>query len=344
LELALVYNPLHQLDRAGLIAIASEDAMRAMVLAAGLGTRLLPLTRLRPKCLMPVMNQPLLGLWLQRLEALGAQGAVVNTHHLAPLVAGYLAGRPAGGLAVVQSHEPVILGTGGGLVAARRLLGERPFLLVNSDVLASADPRPLLKALEASGALAVLGLSDQPRFNTVALDRGGRVLGFKGHGGHGGLAEAPRWLTYSGLAAISPALLDFLPAQGFSTLVQGLEAGLAAGGQVLGWELGGFWDDLGTPEHLLDLHRLLLEAPPAGLEHLAPREPLVLAPGAVVEPGARVEGLAVLGAGARLETGSLVKNSLLLPGARVAAGARVRDAVLGDGFLARGEIIGGAHA
>lgn len=315
--------------------------MRAFILAAGLGTRLEPLTRLRPKCLMPVMNKPLLGLWLKRLASLGVGRAVVNTHHLAPQVRAFLAGLPAPGLEVLESHEPVILGTGGGLVAARELLGDAPFLLVNADVLAAADPRPLLGALERGGALAVLGLTDQPRFNTVAVDSGGRVLGFQGDPG---LEDAPRWLTYGGLAAISPALLDFLPRGGFSTLVQGLSAALAAGRPVLGLGLEGFWDDLGTPQCLLDLHRLLLAAPPEGLGHLAAPGPLVLAPGAVLEPGARVEGFAVLGGGARVRAGAQVRDCLLLPGATVAAGARVRGAVLGDGYLAQGDISGGAHA
>ncbi|CAO0821294.1 NDP-sugar synthase [Desulfarculales bacterium] len=315
--------------------------MRAFVLAAGLGTRLLPLTQRRPKCLMPVMNRSLLGLWLERLAAWGVGRAVVNTHYLAPQVRDYLAGNPVPGLEVLQSHEPVILGTGGALVAAREQLGPRPFLLVNSDVLATADLSPLLQAMGGSGAKAVLGLVDAPRFNTVAVDQAGRVLGFKGQIG---LEQAPRWRTYSGLAAISPALLDHLPPSGYSTLVQGLQAAQAAGGLVLGRELAGFWDDLGTPEHLLDLHRLLITAPPAGLERLAPPGPLVLAPGVALEPDAQVEGFAVLGRGAAVEAGALVEDCLLLPGARVAVGARVRRAVLGDGFLARGDIEGGAHA
>lgn len=315
--------------------------MRAFVLAAGLGTRLLPLTRLRPKCLMPVMNQPLLGLWLKRLAALGVGRTVVNTHHLAPLVRAYLASGPLPGLELIESHEPLILGTGGALVAARELLGPEPFLLVNADVLASADLCPLLAAREASNALAVLGLVDDARFNSVALDQAGRVLGFKGDAG---LEEAPRWLTYSGLAAISPELLDHLPGQGFSTLVAGLQAGIAAGRPVLGLELGGFWDDLGTPQHLWGLHRRLMASPPPGLEHLAAGGPLLLAPGALIEPGARVEGFAVLGAGARVRAGAVLQDSLLLPGAIVDAGARVTGAVLGDGFLARGQIEGGTHA
>lgn len=315
--------------------------MNAMVLAAGLGTRLAPLTLRRPKCLMPVMNTPLLGWWLKRLAAWGVAGAVVNTHHLADSVRAWLADRPADGLMVAESHEPVILGTGGGLVAARAALGPGPFLLVNADVLATADLRPLAAALESAGAAAVLGLIDDARFNSVAVDAAGRVLGFRGQAL---TAEPAAWRTYAGLAAIAPELLDFLPATGYSTLVDGLSAAINAGRPVLGMELPGFWDDLGTPERLLLLHRRLIADPPAGLEALAAPGPIVLGRGAVVEPGAAVEGFCVLGAGARVAAGAVVADSLLLPGAAVLAGARVRDAVLGDGFQAAGEIDGGAFA
>jgi len=315
--------------------------MRAMILAAGLGTRLRPLTDKRPKCLMPVMNRPLLGLWLERLAAWGVERAVVNTHHLAPMVTAWLERRAGKAPGVVVSHEPVILGTGGGLVAARQALGEEPFLLVNSDLVATARVPALLEHLKAQEAVAVLGLVDEPRFgNTVGLDHAGRVLGFKHQEG----LDAPRWLTYTGLAAIHPRLLDYLPPTGYSTLVDGLLAAIAAGEPVQGEPLEGFWDNLGTPEDLLRMHRTLVSGPPAELKELAPRGPLVLAPGARIQAGAEVEGFAVLGDGAVVEAGAGVQDVVLLPNARVEPGARVSRAVLGDGFAASGRIEGGAYA
>ncbi len=310
-----------------------------MILAAGLGTRLLPLTRRRPKCLMPVMNRPLLGLWLQRLAAAGARRVVVNTHHLAEKVHDYLARQAPGDLEVLPSHEPVILGTGGALVAARDRLGDRPFVLVNADVISPADLGALHQALAHGRAVACLGLVHDRRFNTVAVD-GELVLGFKGDPGLPGEAK---WLTYSGLAAVSPELLEHLPSRGYASLVQGLRRAMAAGRPVVGLRLESFWDDLGSPAALLGLHQRLVHDPPAGLEHLAPGEPVVLGRGSVVERGAELSGVVVLGEGAVVERGARVADSLLLPGARVAAGARVSRAVLGDGFLARGEITGGAH-
>jgi mannose-1-phosphate guanylyltransferase len=314
--------------------------MRAMVLAAGFGTRLLPLTKHRPKCLMPVAGRTLLGIWLERLAGWGIQRAVVNTHHLAEMVRTRLEqGWP--GLEVVESHEPVILGTGGGLVAAQPELGQEPFLLVNADVIASARLPFLIDQLQNSGALAVLGLKDDARFNTVALDGDGRVRGFQGDPG---LPVDPLWRTYTGLAAIHPRLLDYLPASGPSGLVQGMRAALAAGETILGSHLEGFWDDLGAAERILLLHGDLAQGGLPELAALTGPGPQWLEASADITTGASLQGFVAAGERVRIADGALVKDSVLLPGVRVEPGAIVENAVLGDGFVANGHIKGGAHA
>jgi len=314
--------------------------MRAMVLAAGLGTRLAPLTDRRPKCLMPVAGRTLLGIWLERLAGWGIRRAVVNTHHLAGLVRPRLQkGWP--GLEIAESHEPMLLGTGGGLVAARRELGGSPFLLINADVIAMADLPRLIDRLRSTGAVAVLGLKDDARFNSVALSGDGRVLGFRGDVG---LPEPALWRTYTGLGAIHPRLLDYLPASGQSGLIDGMRGALAAGETILGEELAGFWDDLGTPERLLLLHEDLAAGRLPALALRGGGGPFWLENGARIAPDARLEGFVLAGSGARVEAGAVIKNSLLLPGARVISGTRVENAILGDGFITKSHILGGAYA
>jgi len=240
-------------------------------------------------------------------------------------------------VAARRAGRPVILGMGAHVIK----VGLSPLImLVNSDVLATAPAPELLQTLKDEDAVAVLGLVDEARFNTVALDQADRVLGFQGQEG---LSPA-RWLTYSGLAALSPRLLDYLPSSGRSSLVEGLRAAIVGGEKVLGRPLAGFWDDLGTPERLIMLHRLLAHEPPQGLRGLSPEGPVLLGPGARLENGVQVKGFAVLGAGAVAEAGSFLHETVLLPGARVAAGAVVERTVLGDGFVATGRIQGGAHA
>ena len=315
--------------------------MRVMVLAAGLGERLMPLTGVRPKCLMPVMNRPLLGLWLGKFNSLGVERAVINTHHLEGEVKKWLAKFRPAVMEVITSHEKTLLGTGGGIVNARLYFNEEPFAVVNSDVLATADISGLMRAREEAGALGLLGLVDFPEINSVAVDRDGRVLGFKGDSG---LPRDVRWLTFSGISSFSPGIFNYLPESGPSSLIDGLRKALASGEKILGEEISGYWNDLGSWKRLWELHRALVLDPPPELVHLHPNNPFLVANGGRIHPEARATGFMVLDQNAQVEAGATVEDCVLLAGARVAQGAVVRRAVLGDGFVARGELSDGAFA
>ncbi len=136
--------------------------MHAMILAAGQGTRLRPLTERRPKCLMPVGHHPLLGLWLARLAAAGVDRVGGHTHHHAGQVRSFLGAAPPEDGGWWRASSRKFLGTGGGLVARPPPLGRGALLLANADVLAAADPLALARVREETGAVAVLGLVDDP--------------------------------------------------------------------------------------------------------------------------------------------------------------------------------------
>ena len=305
--------------------------MRAMVLAAGLGRRLLPLTSLWPKCLMPVGDQPLLLLALLKLFRLGAINAVVNTHHLAPHVASFL-NRLAIGLPVIISHELELLGTGGALVRARAHFKEDPLWLINADIWCDADLSLLGDAMERHSPIACLGMVNDPRFNSVAVDDSGRLLGVRGYAA---LPQGAPLFTYSGLGCLHPRLLDYLPVSGPSNLVDAWHRALAAGETIICLPLAGQWNDLGAWQ---DLWRANCELAMAG------EEKILMGPGAVIDRAAQVRGFCFMGEHCLIEAGALVKNSLLLPGAKVSAGARVENAILGKDFVARGVLSNGAFA
>ncbi|HSD28816.1 MAG TPA: nucleotidyltransferase family protein, partial [Vicinamibacteria bacterium] len=130
--------------------------MKAMVLAAGLGLRMRPLTLLRAKPVLPVLNRPLLHWTMERLARAGVRDVVVNLHHLPETITGALGTGRRFGLRIRYSHEPVILGTGGGPRAVRGLFGRGPLLIVNGDVLFELDVRRVLAAHSATGAVATL--------------------------------------------------------------------------------------------------------------------------------------------------------------------------------------------
>jgi mannose-1-phosphate guanylyltransferase len=301
-------------------------------LAAGAGNRLAPLTRAVPKPLLAPAGRPLIELAGAALEKAGVERIVVNTHHGAGALAAYLAGRPT----VRIAHEPVLQGTGGGLVAARRagLLGDGDELVLVTCADHVVDPADLamLAAVAArTGAPAVMGVGAglaPPRFR---LD-GERALPDP---------EGP-W-TAAGVFALRGGLLDELE-PGWSTLVDAVLEPCWRRGALLGVPLRCAWADAGTLGRFLAVSARLLRgawpeplppgrllagwrAPGAG----AAGGPVFVAAGAALAPGALLAGPVVLDAGSRVEAGAVVTRAVIGPGATVGRDATVTGSVIGPG-------------
>lgn len=224
--------------------------MKAMILAAGRGERMRPLTDHTPKALLRVNDKPLIILIIYALLRAGIRDVVINLAHLGEQIAAKLGDGTALGVRIVYSHEPRALETAGGIAQALPLLGDAPFVAVNADVYSDYDFSALVSAaqrLSATGALAHLVLVDNPPhhprgdFGLVA----GQVT-----------AETAQRHTFSGIGAYHPAL--------FAGIARGAKARLAdllhtamAHGQVTGELHRGHWHDVGTQERLAALDRML---------------------------------------------------------------------------------------
>ncbi len=236
------------------MTIKAGDVKKAVVLAAGLGTRLRPLTLVQPKPLLPVWGVPMLERILSMLESWGVEEIAVNAHWQAPKVRQYVQSRK-GRAKVTVAEEPEILGTGGVLNPLRYFLGEGPFWLVNGDVVAEGlDPQPIVDAFGRSGSFAACWLSDTRGPRTVEADPEGRVCNWKSDvpGDNG-------TYTYCGCALLSRQVLDYLPPSGFSTIVQAYEKAMMEDAKfVVGvTEPDAFWGDAGTLESYLEIHNAL---------------------------------------------------------------------------------------
>lgn len=228
---------------------------RAVVLAAGFGTRLLPLTRMRPKALLPLGGRPMLEHSLRLLASWGVDDVLVNCHWLADQVVDFLRGFRLPGMKISISHEPEILGTGGVLRRAEWFLGKEPFWMLNADVAADLDPAPLVKLFRAQNPLAVLWLHPERGPRTVEL-RGDRITTFTSR-----RPGTPGTCTFCGLQLLSPAIMQYMPPEGFSSIITAYQNGIRAKQGVLGAGISdSYWADIGTPEAWLEAQREVREA------------------------------------------------------------------------------------
>jgi NDP-sugar pyrophosphorylase family protein len=302
--------------------------MKAMILAAGLGTRMRPLTLLRAKAALPVLNRPLVQWTLEGLARHGVTDVMVNLHHLPDTVVRAVGDPERLGLKVSYSRERTILGTGGGPRKVRRFLGDEPCLLVNGDVAFDFDLGRLVRRHRASGAQVTLGLKTNPDprgYGGVVTGAGGWVTAIAGLP----RPRPGRPLLFTGVHVLDPALLERLP-RGASDSVRDLYAPLLSeGGRILGVRLEGPWYDLGSPRRYLASHLSMLAS---GFGRRG-RGSLV-DPAARVHPRAKVSR-AVVGAGCVVGARALVRESVLWDGVRVGTGAAVRRSVIAEGVRVR---------
>jgi len=221
--------------------------MKAMILAAGRGERLRPLTDTVPKALVEVRGKPLVAWHLERLAAAGFREVVMNVSHFADRVMARLGDGSAFGLTISYSREEVPLETAGGLARARGLLGEGAFLLVNADVFCEIDfGRLRRRALDAALAHLVLVPNPVHRAEGDFSLAAGRI----------GNAAAPRY-TYAGVAVVSPQLIAGIESGARAPLAPLLRAA-ADGGRLSGELFEGLWRDVGTAERLAELEATMV--------------------------------------------------------------------------------------
>jgi NDP-sugar pyrophosphorylase family protein len=245
--------------------------MKAMVLAAGLGTRLRPLTNDRPKALVEISGHTLLEITLARLRAFGIEEVIINVHHFAPLVIEYLRANRNFGMRIEISGEETLLDTGGGLKKAGWFFKdssglEEAFLLHNVDVISTIDLARMVEFHAKQHALATLAVQDRKTSRYLLFDDASRLCGCRSldHAPElvGGRKPAQE-LAFCGIHVISPRLFKVMTEQGEFSIIRAYLRLAGEGEAIAGFSAdGSYWRDLGRPEHIrqaaedLGLHRL----------------------------------------------------------------------------------------
>jgi aminoglycoside/choline kinase family phosphotransferase/dTDP-glucose pyrophosphorylase len=220
--------------------------MKAMILAAGLGTRLRPYSQHIPKPLFTIGQRPLLDIVIERLVRTGCTAAMINTHYHHAQIEAFVA-EQAYTLPVMTRHEPEILGTGGGIRNMADFWDSDPMLVLNADVVCDIDLRHAYRFHAQHDAPVTLVMHDCEDFNSVWVDGQERVIGFHGRPSEPGQV---RRLAFTGIHVLDRRILDYLPAAGPAHIIDAYEHMLADGVTIKAYvSRDHYWRDIGTPEN-----------------------------------------------------------------------------------------------
>jgi len=234
--------------------------MKAMILAAGLGTRLRPLTDHRPKALVEVASRTLLEITLSRLVASGVREVIINVHHFADAILDYLKANDNFGMRIEVSRENVLLDTGGGLKKAAYFfledsnrLGE-PFILHNVDVISTIDLRRMVQFHTENQALATLAVQDRETARYLLFDEQLKLCGRR-RGQETEFVRSSRRvqaLAFSGIHVISPRLFAMMIEEGIFSIITSYLRLAAQGENILAFRADEYyWRDLGRPDDVM---------------------------------------------------------------------------------------------
>jgi len=296
-----------------------------MILAAGFGVRMSPLSRYIPKPLLPLWGRPILQRHLEMLAGWGVREVVINCHHRAELIIAAVCRMYHYGMHVNVNFEPRILGTGGALAGAAWLLHGGLFWVVNGDIMVQVSPRKLREALTDDCVVVLLATRRRgPR--TMLLDAQGYVRSFRNEA-----PTDPRAATFTGVYLAAPEILQFVsqPPQ-YESLVTVLERAMGSGWNVRAVTPRSLrWADLGTLEAYLEAQKL----PEPRTRRAVPRH------GRKFRVSEVVPEILIAGSAQRVN-GAEIRDSVLMAGCRIEEGARVIEALVGPGTVVSGRVSG----
>jgi len=319
--------------------------MRAMILAAGLGTRLRPITHAMPKPMVPVLNRPVMEHIVRLLVGNGFTVAIANLHWFPETIEGHFGDGSGLGIDLSYSREEQLLGTSGGVRNAAGFLGDS-FLVISGDALTDIDLRAMAEFHGSHDGIATLAtkrVADTSQFGVAITDEDGRIQGFQEKPPP---AEALSDLANCGIYMFRSAIFDYFPEPGTSKAASAEDpAGFAdwamdvfpalLEGDVpfYSHEIDRYWNDIGNLDELrqgnIDALLGAVSVDPGAdrveeevwsatpLDGADVDGPALLGSGVEIGEGARVEGPAVVGDGCRIGAGAVVRDAILLEGAEV---------------------------
>jgi NDP-sugar pyrophosphorylase family protein len=341
--------------------------MRAMILAAGMGSRLRPLTAYLPKPLVPILNHPLLWHLITRVRQAGIHEIAINLHYRGEQIRGWLGRGERLGVEVTYSEEAELLGSAGGVRRIRHFFGNEPVLIVHGDILFDVDLSEVIQYHLSRAAQATLVLHPAHHrysYGKIRVNAQGQIAQF--------VDQLAPWVSgplietvFTGVQVLDPTVLDAIPAACVAALTTDVYPGLLTNAaRFYGYLMHGYWSDIGTPRRYWETNMdvvggrvgtavqlpqdeddLRMAPQLHGRTADAIRPPVALPSGIDLQTGACIGPAVILGAGCELANDVRLVQSILWPRVRVGRGVTIErsivmnDVTIPDGSHLVGKIV-----
>jgi len=316
--------------------------MKAMILAAGFGTRLRPLTNTVPKPMVPIMNRPILEHTIHLLRTHGIQDITVNLHHLPEIIQDHFGDGRDFGVNLHWSHEPEILGTAGGIKKAQEFLDGEAFLVINSDVVTDCDLSKVIsfhKAKDSALTLVVRQGDSPEQCDPIEVDADDRIMHMVGTSAKNKPDDTTR-ILFTGIQVMEPEIFDRIPENKFSGTTTDVFPGMLADELPLfAYWHHSYWKDVGTIQSYLDVHNDLLDGRMEGglpIENHSPTGgPVLIGKDCKIADTATIGPNAVLGDNCTVGENAVIEHSICWQGVTLGKNSRVNQSVLGNGVTVK---------
>jgi mannose-1-phosphate guanylyltransferase len=298
--------------------------MKAMILAAGSGTRLLPLTHLRPKPLFPVYTVPLLGLITNQLRETSIKDIIINTHHLSQKVDSYIQENTPSGMTITLSHEPELLGTGGAIKKVEEFWDDQPFLVINGDIIHTIDLHLAYQHHIKSENTATLILHHYPLYNQVEIDQEGTIVGIREKRVKE-TSSPTRQLAFTGIHIISPRLLREIPPDCHADIISLYLKLISRGMKLGGYQAEDhYWLDIGTPSDYHRIHQDIHQ------KKVKLNQPFPEAVSSSIGKNSVLDGYVCMGENTTVGKNCMLRNSILWDGVEIQDNLTIEGCIIGD--------------
>ena len=287
--------------------------MKAMILAAGLGTRLRPLTNEKPKALVPIVNKPIILRTIEYLKRHGVTRIVVNAHHHFEQILNYFDAYKPSGVEIEVRVEPEILGTGGGIKNTLDFWDNEAFIVINSDILTDIDLNQAYKHHKVSGSIATLILHDYSPYNQILINEKGGIKDIQ-------KKEEAGKLAFTGIHILDPTLLSHIPGSGFSDIIDCYNSLIRSGAFINSFiSKGHYWRDIGNIDSYFKANKEILDMD---------KKSFAVGSNTQLATTSKLEGWAVIGDNVFLEENVKVERSILWDQIRVQKGVHIIDSIV----------------